>query len=175
MKRVWAPVIIIALGLSGCAQDVQTRVSSAGLTESPAGAFMISTTEATSAELRQAYPLVTKKLASKGYSIAKDAPLHLQITLDARDAALSVGGAVGPTDIAAAKKQKPLQSCKDQEYRFGVTLTRVADGAEIYRGRAAEFHCQMTLLQALPKLVDAALADVGAPRGAYALSRKDVD
>lgn len=99
----------------------------------------------------------------------------MQVTVDSRDAALSVGGAAGLTDLAAAKKQKPLQSCKDKEYRFGVTLTRVADGAEIYRGRAAEYHCKMTLVEALPKLVDAALADVGAPRGAYTLSRKGVD
>lgn len=175
MKRVWAPVFIVALGATGCAQVVETRVSSAGISDASSGAFMISTTEATSPELRQAYPLVTKKLAAKGYSIAKEAPLHLQVTIDARDAALSVGGAVGPTDIAGAKKRKPLQSCKDKEYRFGVTLTRVADGTEVYRGRAAEFHCKMTLVQALPTLVDAALADVGAPRGVYVLSRKDVD
>ncbi|MFN3450762.1 MAG: hypothetical protein ACK4ZE_01270 [Sphingorhabdus sp.] len=175
MKHFWAPITVIALGLSGCAQDVQTRVSSAGMPDAAAGAYMISTTETMSAELRQAYPLVTKTLASKGYSIANEAPLHLQVTVDSRDAALSVGGAVGPTDLAAAKKQKPLQSCKDKEYRFGVTLTRVADGAEIYRGRAAEYHCKMALVEALPTLVDAALADVGAPRGAYTLSRKGVD
>lgn len=175
MKHIWAPITVIALGVSGCAQDVQTRVSSAGLPDAAAGAFMISTTEVRSPELQQAYPLVTKTLASKGYSIAKEAPLHLQVTVDSRDAALSVGGAAGPTDLSAAKKQKPLQSCKDKEYRFGVTLTRVADGVEIYRGRAAEYHCKMALVEALPTLVDAALADVGAPRGAYTLSRKGVD
>lgn len=60
MKQFWAPITVIALAVSGCAQDVQTRVSSAGLPDAAAGAFMISTTETMSAELRQAYPLVTR-------------------------------------------------------------------------------------------------------------------
>jgi len=47
----------------------------------------------------------------------------------------------------------------------------VIDGSEIYRGRAAEYHCKVEMADALPKLVEAALADFGTPRGNYVLTR----
>lgn len=134
---------------------------------------MISTVADTSPELRSAYTLVVKNMAQKGFAIAKQARLHAEITLDARDAALALASSAG--NLSAPKRRKALQSCNDREYRIGVTLTRVADGAEIYRGRAAEYHCKMTIVEALPTLVDAALADLGQPRGSYAVMRKAKD
>lgn len=112
-------------------------------------------------------------MAQKGFELAKEAKLHAEITLDARDASLALGS--GTEKLSVPKRRKPLQRCNDREYRFGITLTRVTDGMEIYRGRAAEYHCKMTIAEALPTLVDAALADLGQPRGSYALVRKAKD
>lgn len=88
---------------------------------------------------------------------------------------MALGTAAGPGSLSPAKRKKPLQSCEDREYRVGVTLTRVADGALAYQGSAAEHHCNMPLAEALPGLVDAALADFGNPRGAYSVMREGRD
>lgn len=175
MKRMLASTVLLSFALSACAQDVQTRINSVGVADAPPGTFMISTTDDAPEDVRRAYPLVVKMLTAKGFGIAKEAPLHLQVTVDARNATLALGDGQGSSAISAAKKRKPLQSCVDKEYRVGVTLTRVADGAEIYRGRAAEYHCKMSLADALPVLVGAATADLGAPRGSYVTTRKGID
>lgn len=163
------PVLLVP----ACSSGVETRISSSGIASPKAEAYMISTVAETSPELRSAYTLVAKKMAQKGFAIAKEAKLHAEITIDARDASLALGSGAG--NLSAPKRRKALQSCNDREYRFGVTLTRVADGEEIYRGRAAEYHCNMTIGEALPALVDAALADLGQPRGSYAVMRKAKD
>ncbi len=133
---------------------------------------MISTVAETSGELRTAYRLVAAGLTQKGFTLAKEAPLHLEITLDSRPASLSLGNRDGADSVSPAKRQRMLQSCQDSEYRIGLTLTRVADAAEIYKSRAAEYHCKMPVAEALPTLVKAALADFGSPRGTYAIMRK---
>lgn len=158
--------------LTGCSTSIETRVSSNGVSSPTAEAYMISTVAETSPELRSAYKLVAAAMAQNGFTLAKEAPLHLEITLDARPSTLSLGGKEGPASLSPAKRKKPLQSCEDQEFRFGVTVTKVGDGSEIYRGRAAEYHCKVEMADALPTLVNAALADFGKPRGYYILTRK---
>ena len=167
-------VVLIAAALigAGCSSNVETRVTSNGLQSPEAEAYMISTVAETSPELRTAYKLVAAAMAQKGFPLVKEAALHLEITLDARPAALALGGNDGAGSLSPAKKKKPLQSCEDREYRLGVTLTKVSDGTEIYRGRAAEYHCKVPVAEALPTLVGAALADFGSPRGSYATLRK---
>lgn len=166
-------VLIGAATLSaGCSSTIETRVTSSGVRSPATAAYMISTVAETSPELRNAYMLVAAAMGQKGFSIAKEAPLHLEITLDARAAGLALGGKDGPGSLSKAKQKKPLQSCEDREYRLGVTLTRADDGAEIYRGRAAEYHCKLPVREALPALVTAAMADFGDPRGSYAISRQ---
>ena len=170
--RARLALICFAALSGGCSSNVETRVSSSGVLIAAPEQYMISTVAETSPELRTAYKLVAATMAKQGFTIAKNAPLHLEITLDARPAALSVGGKEGPESVSPAKKKKMLQSCEDREYRIGVTLTRVSDGSETYRGRAAEFHCNVDVVDALPVLVSAALADLGRPRGSYAITRK---
>jgi hypothetical protein len=166
-------VLAAAIGLgSGCSGKLETRVTSNGVQSPAAQAYMISTVAETSPELRSAYKLVAATMAQKGFPLAKEAPLHLEITLDSRPAALALGGKDGPGSLSPAKQKKMLQSCEYREYRFGVTLTRVDDGSEIYRGRAAEYHCKLPVAEALPTLVDAALTDFGRPRGSYSFTRK---
>jgi hypothetical protein len=50
-------------------------------------------------------------------------------------------------------------------------LTRIADGAEQFRGSASETHCKQGLSTILPLLADKAMADLGSPRGEYVLKR----
>ena len=60
--------------------------------------------------------------------------------------------------IAAAKSQKRFQSCKDHEYRLTVNLFDQALGKKLYSGSAAEYHCNATIAQSLPFLIDSALS-----------------
>jgi hypothetical protein len=171
MKQ-WIALIGVSALAAGCSSIIKTRVSSSGVPSPAIEAYMISTVAETSPELLSAYKLVAASMASKGFTLAKEAPLHLEITLDARPAALSLGGKGGPESLSPAKRKRPLQSCEDREYRLGVTLTKVGDGSEIYRGRAAEYHCRVAVADALPTLVNAALTDFGKPRGNYVVARK---
>lgn len=175
MKRNFVLLIVLSLLASGCGQTIETRVTSIGTPVATPSAFMMSTTDETPAEVRRAYPFVAKRMAAKGYSLTKEAPLHMQVAVDARNAALALGNKDGVSALSGAKARKFLQICDDREYRVGITLTRVADGAELFRGRAAEYHCKMDLADALPALVNAALADLGGPRGAYVITRKGID
>lgn len=167
----WLILIGASALAAGCSSSIETRVLSSGVRSPATSPYMISTVAETSPELRSAYKLVAASMAQKGFALAKDAPLHLEITLDARPAALSLGGKDGSDSISPAKEKKMLQSCEDREYRLGITLTKVGDGSEVYRGRAAEYHCKVEVADALPTLVNAALADFGRPRGAYVLTR----
>jgi hypothetical protein len=171
MKR-WIILFGAVALAAGCSGNIETRVSSSGVPAPDAQALMISTVAETSPELRSAYRLVASSMAQQGFMLAKEAPLHLEITLDARPATLSLGGKDGHESLSPAKPRKALQNCEDREYRLGVTLTQVVDGSEIYRGRAAEYHCKVEMADALPTLVNAALADFGKPRGNYVVTRK---
>lgn len=157
--------------VSACSSGVETRITSSGVTSPKTEPYMISVLPNSSAALQSGYTLVGERLAAKGFSAANEAPLHLELTVDERDASLALGSSAGPQSLAVQKRKKPLQSCSDREFRLGVTLTRISDGVEIYRGRAAEYHCKMSVTEALPALVDAALADLGLPRGRYVVKR----
>jgi hypothetical protein len=166
-------ILVLSAALAGCSAGVETRISSSGVEVVQPQAIMMSIDAKASPELRRAYALVADDLAAKGYTAAADAPLYLAVTVDARDAGLALNA--GASNLSAAKTRKPFQSCADLEYRVGVTLTRVADGSEVYRGRSAEYHCKMTIADALPDLVKAALADFGKPRGSYVVTRRAVE
>jgi hypothetical protein len=156
---------------TGCSTGVETRVSSSGVSPLSAGSYMMASAAPLSADLRSTRSLVSQKLLQMGFVEAAGAPTYLEVTFDVRDASLSLGSEAGPASLSAAKKRKALQSCADREYRLGVTMTRISDGAELFKVRAAEYHCKMTAEEAMPALVDAALADLGKPRGSYVLKR----
>jgi hypothetical protein len=164
-------LMALVLIVSACSSGVETRIASGGVTSPQTEPYMVSALPNSSAALQAGYALVGEGLAAKGFVTAAEAPLHLEVTVDERDASLALGSGAGPQSLAAPKRKKPLQSCADREFRLGITLTRVADGVEIYRGRAAEYHCKMSVTDALPALVDAALADFGQPRGSYIVKR----
>jgi hypothetical protein len=167
--------VFAAMIVAGCASGVETRVSSSGADALLASSYMVDPSAGLSADARSAHSLASQKLAQMGFVQAEQAPLHLEVTFDQRDASLSLGDGAGPGSISGPKKRKPFQSCADREYRLGVTITRIADGVELFRGRAAEYHCKLSAEDALPALVEFALADLGNPRGSYVVKRHAQD
>lgn len=165
----------ISLSASACSSGIETRVLSAGVSPLAGQTYALAANEYESADLSIAHGLVENALTSRGFARTANAPIYLQVTVDSRDAALALGSTAGPQSLSLAKRRKPLQSCTDKEFRVGITLTRVADGSEMYRSRVSEYHCKLPLADALPAMVNAALADLGTPRGRYVTLRRGIE
>jgi len=172
MKR-WYILPLVAM-LGACSQAVETRISSKGQADGTAS-FLFSQDVVQSTDLMAARKLVTDSLVSRGYTPSDSGVLHLEVSASERPAAIAIGTASGPASLSAAKHKKPLQSCEDREYRLGIVLTRISDGALVYQSSAAEYHCNLPMAKALPALVTAALADLGSPRGEYSVRRNAPD
>lgn len=167
---------IFLLGLSACAGPIETRVAStgAGLV---ASATVLQEDPPISPVAAQARASVIRTLSDRGYAETPDGELQLHVAVAERDAAIAVKtlSTDGESHIAPAKPKKPLQSCADREMRLVVTLTRITDGTEIYRGTAAEYHCKAQMQDVLPLLVSAALADLSKPKGSYKVTRQGLE
>lgn len=164
------------LGLAACAGPIETRVNSAGPGVANSSTILKEEIPTASAAA-QARAAVIMLLADKGYRETQSGDVQLHVAFAERDAAISVKAksADAVTDIATAKMHKPLQSCADREMRLAVTLTRITDGAELYRGTASEYHCKAQMAEVLPALVTAALADLSQPKGAYKITRQGLE
>lgn len=167
---------IAALGLSACAGPIETRVVSngEGLREPTS---ILSEATPTSEQTAVARKLVVDRLAVRGYRESENGAIQLHVAFAERDAAIAVSAKSdgSATDVAPAKRQKPLQSCADREMRLIVTLTRIVDGTELYRGSAAEYHCKAQSGDVIPALVEASLNDLEAPKGAYRTMRQGLE
>jgi hypothetical protein len=164
-------LITCALALSGCAPTIETRVSNSGQKNVEKLAFMLAPTEKTaSSELLMARDLVVTKLKTNGYEAQDTAPYYLEVGVSARPASLALLEA--NKTIAAASPKRPSRKCPLQEYRVSVALTRISDGAVMYRASAGEYHCKAALANTLPALVGHALTDLGNPRGDYIVKAK---
>jgi hypothetical protein len=155
------PLLLIS---ASCVGPIETRVDSAGVNELAPATIMVD--ESNKVENPTARGLAIGALAKKGFSAASDGKLLLQVTTSERAAALSLSNGKEVLSPSAGKKR-----CAKTEYRLGVALTRISDGSEIYRAHAAEFHCKLALDAVLPSLVDAAMVDLGNPRGSYIVKR----
>ena len=156
--------ISLFLLVSACIGPIETRVDSRGSGGAQPVSFASDPDVLGSAV--DAQKLVAESLSAKGYRAADLAEVSLHVTLSDRPADLSLQS--GPAVIAPNSGKK---LCAKREYRLGVTLTKIADGSLYYQSHAAEFHCKLTVQQVLPALVDAALKDIDAPRGAYIVKR----
>lgn len=160
--RLLTPFLFLLV--SACIVPIETRVDSRGL----GGAQLVSFAADPDVlgPAADAQNLVTQALAAKGYRTAEMADASLDVTVSDRPADLSLHSGATVFAPTAGKKR-----CATREYRLGVTLTKIADGSLVYQSHAAEFHCKLTAQQVLPALVDAALKDIGAPRGSYTVKR----
>lgn len=155
---------------------IETRIVSGGEGAGAPGAILRE--EAPQSAIAAHARLLAMQLLEKhGYGQSETGSLQLHVAFAERDASIAVktGAGAAARDIAVAKRKKPLQSCADREMRVTVALIRIADGTELYRGSAAEYHCKAQAADVVPILVSAALDDLRQPKGAYSLRRQGLE
>lgn len=155
---------LVPLLLAACAGPIETRVESMGQTSAQPASFAINADA--SGPAASAQSVVAKRLTEKGYRQSEVAELNLQVSVSDRPAVLGL-----KTGNATLAPDAGKKLCAKRDYRVGVVLTRIADGVTVYNSHASEFHCKQTLDQVLPSLINAAMADLGAPRGSYSVKR----
>jgi hypothetical protein len=169
-------LITTPLILAGCAATVTTRVSGEGAGLAPPArlAFLATDEDAPVADAAAAAALADA-LRAAGYSVADDADYLIDFALAARPAAFGVhaGGSTAP--LSAAKRKKPLQSCKDHTHRLTLTIADRKTGNTLYRGSAEEHHCKATLAESRAALISAVVGDLKKPGGARVLKRGGKD
>ncbi len=165
MTRLSILTLLSTIILTACTGPIETRVETVVPTALPVTKIFSFTEkpEQNNALYQDARTLVADALESKGFSQADSASILVQIALADRPAniAIDVGENEKKIPRSLAKKQKFLQSCKDQEHRLIITLTDQTTGNSLYSGTASEYHCKGTLKASLPYLVGAAMADLG--------------
>jgi hypothetical protein len=154
----------LPLFLAACAGPIETRIDNAGLSSVEPTSFAIDSNAI--GLVAGVQSKAASILTDKGFRQSEKADLMLQVTVSDRPANLALQNGSVTLSPSASKKR-----CAKRDYRVGVMLVRLADGATYYRSTAAEFHCKLTLEQALAGLVSAALADVGNPKGNYTINR----
>ena len=154
-----------ALTVAGCAGPIQTRVQTHQIIAAPEQKqFTVSSTDTiANRELALARNMVSQSLRERGYQSSPDAAILVHVALSDRlaDIAVDAGDKNAEQSIAAAKRQKQFQSCKDREHRLTISLFDQMRGTKFYDGSAAEYHCNGTVAQSLPFLVDSALSGLG--------------
>jgi hypothetical protein len=164
-------LLLTSLALSACVPKVETRVTSAGTGTVSRSNFVLAPLEKTSSpELLLGRRLVVERLLALGLAESASGPLYLQVGVSGRPASL----ALTQTNKALAIKspKKSSQKCPLYDHRLSIVLTQIADGSEIYRASASEFHCGTALAETLPILAEKAMADFGNPRGEYVIYRQ---
>ncbi|MEP3226740.1 MAG: hypothetical protein ABJO01_12255 [Parasphingorhabdus sp.] len=165
MRRLSIMMIPIVALCTSCSGPIETRIKTQSGATLPAQKQYNFTAkpEQDSAIYQTARKAVAAALAEKNFSMADDAPILVHIALASRPAsiALTKGSEDNLKTIAAPKKRKPLQSCDDVEHRLIINMVNSADGATVYFGSAAEYHCKGTMSQSLPHLVNGALSNLG--------------
>lgn len=169
-------VFILAILAAGCVRPVETRVSSIGENALAESSYFWGN-RVNSEAGDGATQLIESRLASKGLAKGETAPLRLDATFAALPASLKLqigNGSKSPVGTAQAKPPRSSRKCEPFEYRLGLSFFRLEDGAIYYRSSAAEYHCKGDEAAILPLLVDAALSDMGKPRGDYSVLRKKI-
>jgi hypothetical protein len=164
-------LITCGLFLAGCAPMAETRISSAGQSNVEKLGFILAPADKTaSSELTQGRSLVISKLQQLGFEQNDIGPYYLEIGVSARPASIAILEA--DKTVARANTKRPSRKCPAQEYRVSLSLTRIADGAVMYRASSGEYHCKAALAATLSPLIDHAMADLGKPRGEYVVKTK---
>lgn len=165
MRRLSMFMIPVLALTANCSGPIETRIQTQTGPALPAQKLYSFTAkpEQNSETYQSARKMVADALAAKSYVAADEAPILVHIALADRPAsiAMTTGEEGDVSIIANQKERKLLQSCKDIEHRLTINMVSSADGATLYSGTAAEYHCKGTIEQSLPYLVDGALSDLG--------------
>lgn len=165
MIRLSILTITMLAMTASCAGPIQTRIQTqmaAPVTDQKQYRFT-ETPEQQSIAYQAARKLVAQELGNRKLSQDDSALMLVQIAFADRPASIAItaGKEDQSTPVAIAKKQEFLQSCEDSEHRLSISIVHQADGAQIYSGSAAEYHCKGKFDDSLPHLVKAALSDLG--------------
>jgi hypothetical protein len=173
------PVIVLAICLlTGCAPAITTQIESSSATNTaivPGNVVLLLPAKANpTAEWQAARDAVMAKFAAKGFGVAEPAVYTIEITLASRPADLALATKRDGANVVLANGngKKGAKGCINSDYRINITLSRVMDGAMVYKGTASENHCKASLGFVVPFLVDAAMNDFGGPKGRYTVTRK---
>ena len=162
MMRSLSWILAGAMTVSGCAGPIETRVQTHQVITAPdQNQFTLSPKDAVeNSDLALARELVAKSLSEKGYAPSPNASILVHVAISERpaDIAVDAGEKDAKQTIAPAKRQKRFQSCEDQEHRLTIILYDQARETILYKGNAAEYHCNGTIAQSLPFLVASALS-----------------
>lgn len=162
MIRSLSWILAGAMTVSACAGPIETRVQTQQVIAAPdQKKFSVSPIDATAnSDLVRARDMVAKALIKKGYQAASDASILVHVALSERpaDIAVNAGEKEAARSLSAAKSQKRFQSCKDHEQRLTISLFDQVRGTMLYSGNASEYHCNGTIAQSLPFLVESALS-----------------
>ncbi|MEO9599695.1 hypothetical protein [Parasphingorhabdus sp.] len=162
MTRSLSWILVGATMVSACAGPIETRVETHQAIAAPEQKqFTMSANEPIeNRDLALARNMVAESLSQRGYQSAENASILVHVALSNRPADISVNAGAKDAEqtISAAKSRKRFQSCKDREHRMTISLFDQARGSKLYSGNAAEYHCNGTIAQSLPFLVDSALS-----------------
>jgi hypothetical protein len=162
MNRSLPWILVGAMAVSACAGPIETRaLTHQVLAAAEQKQFALSPKNSPeNRDLAVTRDLVAKSLIAKGYQSSPDASILVHVALSIRPADIAVDGGdkESTQSIAIAKPQKRFQSCKDQEHRLTISLFDQSRGAKLYAGSAAEYHCNGTIAQSAPFLIDSALS-----------------
>lgn len=157
---------------AGCAGPLQTRGFGAG-PGVPAGArlAMIAPEEDSPPVDATTGTALAAALTRQGYRVGDDGAYVVDFSLAERPATMGVTPSKAERALSAAKARKPLQSCQDRTHRFTLVILDRKTGEAAYRGDAEEHHCRATLDDSRTHLIEAVVADLKQPKGAYQLTR----
>lgn len=180
-KHVFACGLLLGM-TAACSGPIATRIGSEGnLAATGPTRFVLVNAPGTASDIEQtAQQMIVTRLTERGWrQNAEDAQYSLSVSLSERPATIGITAKATSGDerkvISAPKQTKPLQSCDDVEQRLNVAIVRLVDGARVFRGDAAEYHCKAGLDETLPYLVDAALSGLDNPGRRRVLQRTGRD
>ncbi len=158
----------LAIVLGGCAGKVQTHIYSEGKgiagtpllmwQPDPEGAPV-------DPSLDLAKKVVIERLQQRGFRFAEQAPVMLSVGLAEREGRIALQTSQDAA-LSPPHRRKGLFPCKSRLVRLSISMGDSATGDKFYGASVQEAHCTDMLDQLVPHLVDAALVDLAAPRGA---------
>ncbi len=160
----WGAFVLMACCLTGaCAGPVRTRygalpVSGDGVPSLSSLSLASSTVDGGT---RRA---VADALKASGIGMDEQSPYELHIGLSARPDAVGVF-TTGGEAIVAPRKQRLLQSCRNNGYRLALAVSDRRSGAIVAHGWAEESHCAASLDDVLPILARQSVAMLTRPDG----------
>ncbi|HEX7822066.1 MAG TPA: hypothetical protein VF463_15770 [Sphingobium sp.] len=161
----WRALILTACCLAGaCAGPVRTRYGGALPASTAPAPSLSSLSLAASATDDDARQAVAEALGASGIRVDDHSPYEVQIGLSARPDTVGIFTKDGEA-IVAPRRQRLLQSCRNNGYRLALAVSDRRSGAIVAHGWAEESHCAASLASVLPELARQSVAMLTRPGG----------